>query len=232
MERIGCSNLIGNTLSTAVDCLRFRRFFQLAAEIFGYVSDLCLVRKRRKEALSQDVVNLIGGEVDRRDAPFLAAKFRTCVFECAIDEPGARIVGRREIGNDDANVFLLARRCQQVGEGARGDVRHRAVAHLLGVEVVEVRWHLIEQNENGLITLKELQPVLLVRRFGTARPECFELIPLAELVGDLAPEEVVWVIAAVEGGGISAREDEGVGHSRAICFTKRGVLGEQTEANK
>ena len=110
----------------------------------------------------------------------------------------AGVVGRREVGDDDADVLLLARRREQVGEGAGGDVGDRAVAHLLRVEVVEVRRHLVEQDEDGLVALEELEPVLLVRRLGTAGPERLELIALAKLVGDLAPEEVVRVVAAVE----------------------------------
>ena len=110
----------------------------------------------------------------------------------------AGVVGRREVGDDDADVLLLAGCREQVREGARGDVGDRAVANLLRVEVVEVGRHLVEQDENGLVAVEELEPVLLVRRLGTAGPERLELIALAELIGDLAPEEVVRIVATVE----------------------------------
>ena len=90
----------------------------------------------------------------------------------------AGVVGGRKVGDDDADVLLLAGGRQQVGEGARGDVGDGAIAHLLGVEVVEVRRHLIEQDEDGLVALEELEPVLFVRRLGPAGPERPELIRL------------------------------------------------------
>ena len=58
------------------------------------------------------------------------------------------VVGRRQVGDDDADVLLLAGRREQVGEGPRGDVGDGAVADLLGVEVVEVRRHLVEQDQD------------------------------------------------------------------------------------
>ena len=42
----------------------------------------------------------------------------------------------------------------------------------------------------GSVAFKKHEPVLLIRRLGTARPECLKLISFAELVGDLTPEEV------------------------------------------
>ena len=186
---IGGGDLVGDRLGAAVGGLGLGGFFQLAAEGFGDVADLGLVGKRFEEALAQDVVDLVGGEVDRRDVALLAAELGARVFECAVDELGAGVVGRGEIGDDDADVLLLAGGRQQIGEGAGGDVGDGAVAHLLRVEVVEVGRHLVEQDEDGLIAFEELEPVLFVRRLGTAGPESLELLALAELIGDLAPEE-------------------------------------------
>ena len=49
--------------------------------------DLGLVGKRLEEALAEDVVDLVGGEIDRRDVSLLPAEFLPGIFECAIDEP-------------------------------------------------------------------------------------------------------------------------------------------------
>ena len=86
MERIGRGDLVGNRLGTAVRRLRLGGFFQLAAEGVGDVADLRLVGERLEETLAQDVVDLVGREVDRRDVAFLAAEFGARVFESAIDE--------------------------------------------------------------------------------------------------------------------------------------------------
>ena len=213
VERVGRGDLVGDRLGTAVGGLGLGGFFQLAAEGVGDVVDLGLVGERLEETLAQDVVDLVGGEIDRRDVALLAAELGARIVERAIDEPGAGVVGRREVGDDDADVLLLARRRQQIGEGAGGDVGDRAVAHLLGVEVVEVGRHLVEQDEDRLVALEQLEPVLLVRRLRPAGPERLELIALAELVGDLAPEEVVGVVAAVEGGDAARCESD----RRAAC---------------
>ena len=55
----------------------------------------------------------------------------------------------------------------------------------------------------GSFAFEELEPVLFIRGLGTARPEGLELLTLAELIGDLAPKEMVWVVAAVEGSEFS-----------------------------
>ena len=144
----------------------------------------------------------------------------------------AGVVGGGEVGDDDADVRLLAGGREEVGEGAGGDVGDGAVAHLLRVEVVEVRRHLIEQDEDGLVALEELQPVLFVRRLGTAGPERLELLAFAELVGDLAPEEVVGVVAAVEGGDVGRAERLGVGHATAVLLAQCGMLRKQAEADE
>ena len=148
VERVGRGDLVGDRLGAAVGGLGLGGLFQLAAEGVGDVVDLGLVGQRLEKALAQDVVDLVGREIDRRDVAFLAAEFGAGVFERAIDELGAGVVGRGEVGDDDADVLLLAGRGEQIGEGAGGDVGDGAVADLLRVEVVEVRRHLIEQDED------------------------------------------------------------------------------------
>jgi len=69
----------------------------------------------------------------------------------------------------------------------------------LGVEVVEIGRHLIEENKDRLTAFEELEPVLFVRGLGPTSPECLELISLAELTGNFPPEEIVGVVASVEG---------------------------------
>ena len=76
MERIGGGDLVGDRLGAAIGRLRLGGFFQLAPEGLGDVADLGLVRKRREEALAQDVVDLVGREIDRRDVALLAPELR------------------------------------------------------------------------------------------------------------------------------------------------------------
>ena len=110
VERIGRGDLVGDRLGAAVGGLGLGRLFQLAAEGLGDVFDLGLVGQRLEEALAQDVVDLVGGEIDRRDVAFLAAQFRAGVFERAVDELRAGVVGGGQIGDDDADVRSSCRR--------------------------------------------------------------------------------------------------------------------------
>ena len=98
---------------------------------------------------------------------------------------------------------------------------------------MKVGRHLIEQDEDGLVALEELEPVLLVRRLGPAGPERLELVALAELVGDLAPEEMIGVVAAVEGGDVGRLEGvDAWSMPRAVSLAQFGMLGEQAEADE
>ena len=84
------------------------------------------------------------------------------------------------------------------GESAQGDVRDGAVSHGLGVEVVEVRRHLVQKDEDRLLALEQMQPVGLIGRLRSGGPELPEQFALAELVGDRAPEELLRGVAPVE----------------------------------
>ena len=72
------------------------------------------------------------------------------VVKGAIDERATRLVCGREVGNDHADVRLLAGGGQQVREGSGRDVGHGARADLLRGEVVEVGRHFIQQDEDGV----------------------------------------------------------------------------------
>ena len=84
----------------------------------------------------------------------------------------------------------------------------------------------------GSLALEQLEPVLFVWGLRAARPERLELIPFSKLIGDLAPEEVVGIVAAVESGDVGAPKGRGMGHPRAVCFSEAGVFGEQAEADE
>lgn len=232
VEGIGGGDLVGDRLGTSVGGLRLGGFFQLAAERFGNVFDLGLVGDRLEETFAQNVVDLVGGEVNRRDVALLAAQLGTGVFERPVDELGTRVVGGGKVRDHNADVLFLACSGQQVRKRAGRDVGDRAVADLLGVQVVEVRRHLIEENKNRLVALEELEPVLLVRCLGTTRPESPKLIALVELIGDLAPEEVIGVVAAIECGNGSGFKCRRVSSSAAVCLAEPCGLSEEAEANE
>src|SRR5207244_7985001 len=113
----------------------------------GDVADRGLVGQGREQALAENIVDLVRGEIHRRDVAFLPTQLGPCVFKRAVDQPGAGVVGGGEVGDDDADVALLARGRDEVGKGTGGDIGDGPVPHLLRVEVVEIRWHLVEQNE-------------------------------------------------------------------------------------
>ena len=82
----------------------------------------------------------------------------------------------------------------------------------------------------GCAAVKKLQPVLFVWSLGAAGPEGFKLLAFAKLVGDLAPKEVVGVVATVESSDVSHLEGLGVGEGRHNTAGAVWVLREQAEA--
>jgi len=224
VKGIGRGNLVGDGFRAAIGRFGFGGLFQLTAERLGDVANLGLVRQRLEQPFTQDVVDFIGGQIDRRNAPLLSSQFRTGVFESPVDQLGPRVISRRQIGNHDADVFLFSRRRQQTGKGPRGDIGHGAITDLLSVEIVEVRRHFIQQDEDRLVAIEQLEPILLVGSFRPSGPKRLELISLVELIGDLTPKEVIRIVPAIERGGASALEGRSMWHSRAVSLAKFGVL--------
>ena len=81
MKRIGGGDLVGDGLGAAVGRLGLGGFLELAAEGVGDVVDLALVGQRLEEPLAQDVVDLVRGEIHRRDVALLTAEFGACVLQ-------------------------------------------------------------------------------------------------------------------------------------------------------
>ena len=75
VEGIGGGDLVGDRFGAAVGGLGLGGLLQLPAESLGDVFNLCLVGEGLEEALAEDVVDLVGGEVNRRDVALLAAQF-------------------------------------------------------------------------------------------------------------------------------------------------------------
>ena len=118
MERIGGGDFVRNGFGTATGDLGLAGFLQLPAIARGDVADRGLVGQGREQALAEDVVDLVRGKIHRRDVAFLPTQLGARVFERAVDQPGAGVVGGGEVGNDDADVALLAGGRDKVGKGA------------------------------------------------------------------------------------------------------------------
>src|SRR5262245_31321313 len=71
MERISGGDFIRNSFGTTTSNLGLAGFLQLPAIARGDVADLCLVGQARKQALAEDVVDLVRGEIYRCDVAFL-----------------------------------------------------------------------------------------------------------------------------------------------------------------
>jgi hypothetical protein len=97
---------------------------------------------------------------------------------------------------------------------------------------VEVGRHLIQQDEDGPVTLKELQPVLFIRRLWARSPEGSELIPLAKLVGDFPPEVVVGTVPTVQGCDVSRIERDCVQIPTAVHLAKVLVPSQQPKPHQ
>src|SRR5437016_11041884 len=52
------------------------------------------------------------------------------------------------------------------------------------------RSHLVEENQDGLSSIKQLEPVFFIGSLGSAGPKISKLISFAELNGDLTPEKM------------------------------------------
>ena len=92
--------------------------------------------------------------------------------------------------------------------------------------------HLVEQDQDGLTAVEEIQPILFVGSFGSACPERSELFAFAELAGDIAPKEMIRVVASVERGGSRTPKRGRVERSPAVRFAKLRMFGEKAEADE
>src|ERR1019366_1173957 len=104
-----------------------------------------------------------------------------------------------EVGNNHTDVGLLAGGGQEVGECAGGDVRHGACADRAGGEVFEVGRHFIQQAEDGVFAFEQFGASPFLRGPPAGKPTILATGGPAELLGDVAPEEVRRAVAAVEG---------------------------------
>jgi hypothetical protein len=178
MERIGGGDFVRDSFGTAIGDLGLAGFLQLPAIARGDVADRGLVGQGRKQALAEDVVDLVGGEIYWRDVAFLSTQLGACVFERAVDQPGAGVVGGSKVRDNDTDVSLLASGRDKVGKGAGGNVGDGAVPHFLRVEVVEIRWHLVEQNEDGRVLSKSFNQSFSSGALGPLVQKVFNCSPL------------------------------------------------------
>ena len=110
VERIGMGDLVGDGLRSATGGLGLGRLLQLASVGGGDVPDDRLVGKGSEQPLAQDVVNLAGGQVDRRDGPLLASKLGTRIVKRPVDDGRAAGIRGRKVGDDNAHVASSCRR--------------------------------------------------------------------------------------------------------------------------
>src|SRR4029453_1142107 len=99
MERIGSGDLVCNGFGTATGNLGLAGFLQLPAIASGDVTDRGLIGQGRKQALAEDVVDLVGSKIHWRDITLLPTQLGARVFERTVNQPGTGIVGGGEIGN-------------------------------------------------------------------------------------------------------------------------------------
>ena len=231
MERIGTNNLIRNRLGAAADVLGFGCLAQdLAVGRRDFLDD-CLVGQLLEQPLPQNFVDFVAGQIHRRDRPLLTTQFLSSAVERLVNQVRAGFIRRREVRDDDGHVCLLAGGRKHVGECAGGDIRHRPRPDLLRRQVMEVRRHLIQQNEDRTL-VEQLQPVLLVWCFRPVRPEVSELPRLAELLRNLTPKEMIRAVATIEGSDLGDAELLAVRDVRAVLLAKTGVLGQQPKSDQ
>ena len=108
MEGIGGRDLVGDGFGATIRHFGFAGLLQSLAVRSGDVGSLGGVGKRFEEALAENVVNLIGGKVHRRDVALLAAQLLPGILQGPVDESGAGVIGRGKIRNHHANIILLA----------------------------------------------------------------------------------------------------------------------------
>ncbi len=84
-------------------------FFHLAAEGCGNVSEFRFVGKRLEEPLAQDVIDLVGGEVNRRKVALRATKFLARIVERPSDQGASTLICCVQIRDHHTDIGLLAR---------------------------------------------------------------------------------------------------------------------------
>jgi len=144
MKGIGGGDLIGNRFGATTGSLGLGCLFKLASECVGDVSDFCFVGKRFEEPLAQNVINLVGSEVNRGDVPLCATKLLACIVERPSDQGAAALIGCVQIRDHHADIGLFPRCGEQVREGTGRDIGDSAGPYRAGCQVLKIRRQFIQ----------------------------------------------------------------------------------------
>ena len=170
MERIGLANLLGNLFQAGCDNVApIFGLLDLLGVFVGDVGDDALVGKFVNQSLLEDLVDLVTGQLHRRDRHCLAAGFLLQIGNGIPESLGLRFVAAGKVGDDDGAVGQLKRCTHQAAEAVNHHVGERALSKHLGAGVVKVRGQLVKQDQCGLVP-NDFFPLTLVDRFGAIDP--------------------------------------------------------------
>ena len=105
MEGVRLPHLFGDLLDAGCDDVAgVLGLLDLLGVLFRHVGDDALIGHLVDEAGLQDLVDLVAGQLDRRDRHRLAARFLLQVRDRVGQRLGLRLVAAGEVGDDDAAV--------------------------------------------------------------------------------------------------------------------------------
>ena len=210
MERVGLLDGGGELLGRGVGDVHLLRLPHRRAVGLRHGGDRGGVRQPLEQAAAQDVVELVAVHPHRLQVHRAAPGLRLQVVERGDDLRAAGAVGRGEVGDHHADVAQLvaAHGDQQVGERRGGDRGQIGVADAPGRRVDEVGRQLVEHDEQGS-ALQQVDPGALSGS-GQRRVVVVEPLPLAELLGDGAPDAERRVALAAREGDHAHRPERGV----------------------
>ncbi len=97
---------------------------------------------------------------------------------------------------------------------------------------MEVRGHLIEKDEDGLVTTEQADPGFFIRGLGSGSPEVLKEFRFPELLGYLTPEVVMRIVPAVESGDSGNIKGGHIGYFGTIGGTEGRMLCQQPESHE
>ncbi len=106
VKGVGLAHLLGDLLDAAGDDVAtILGLLDLLGVLFGHIRDNALVRQLVDEPLLQDLVDLVAGQLHRRDGHGLAARLLLKIGDRVGKGLGLRLVSTREVGDHDGAVW-------------------------------------------------------------------------------------------------------------------------------
>ena len=232
MERIGLADALDEGLGrrrNRVDPLRLLQRGDIGLRDFV---DPVGRRQAVEQALAHDCEHLAGVLLHRRDRLGVAIIVLGQVLDKGAQLPRAvEIDIVLEVGDDDAGARAARQGVEQALKRADRQVAERGRADRLALRHLKIARQLVEQDQDGLVA-EHGDPFVDAGRLRTVAPERRHDVAAPELLGDVAPQQGVRVLVAVEDDDLGRAEVGAACELRHDLATQGGIGREQPKRDQ